>query len=117
MTPEFSLASITFSGGETIPLEPDSVTVIVGANNCGKTTCLREIPQWLADDQYTDRDRIEPKRQLVVSSVEPKKTGKPEDIEEWLRENVYLGPGDGWYRDKHYRWLGSDCAPSHLQRS
>ncbi|RKG90096.1 ATP-binding protein [Corallococcus sp. CA049B] len=37
------LEQLTFSGGERIPLEPDSIVVIVGPNNAGKSVALREL--------------------------------------------------------------------------
>jgi len=117
MTPEFSLKSISFSGGQTILLEPDSVTIIVGANKCGKTTCLRELLRWLADDQFKNQDRTEPPRRLVVSTIETRRSGKVADVEEWLRQKVYFGAAPGWEWQRRFRWLGHECEPSHVKRS
>lgn len=43
MDASISLQELTFSGGERIELQPDSVIVIVGPNNAGKSATLREI--------------------------------------------------------------------------
>ncbi|ATB46366.1 AAA family ATPase [Corallococcus macrosporus] len=42
MSPSLFLQQITFSGGASIELEPDSIVVIVGPNNAGKSETLRE---------------------------------------------------------------------------
>ena len=54
-----SLRELTFSGGESVALEPDSIIVLVGPNNVGKSASLREIVS-----QIRDRD---PVRQVVSS--------------------------------------------------
>ena len=33
---------------KTVPLEPGSLLLLVGPNNCGKSACLREIQTWFA---------------------------------------------------------------------
>jgi predicted ATPase len=47
MDPSISIRELTFSGGKRIELEPDSVIVIVGPNNAGKSATLREITAWI----------------------------------------------------------------------
>ncbi|WP_158621385.1 ATP-dependent nuclease [Corallococcus aberystwythensis] len=43
MSASLFIEQLTFSGGASIPLEPDSIVVIVGPNNAGKSATLREI--------------------------------------------------------------------------
>ncbi|MBN8227977.1 ATP-binding protein [Corallococcus macrosporus] len=43
MTASLFIEQLTFSGGASIALEPDSIVVIVGPNNEGKSATLREI--------------------------------------------------------------------------
>lgn len=58
---DYSLASITFSGGERIPLAPGQILVITGPNNCGKSTALRDIHSSLT---------VQGQRRLVVETGE-----------------------------------------------
>lgn len=44
----FSISSLTLKGGQAVPLERVGVTAIVGGNNVGKSTLLREIHNGLA---------------------------------------------------------------------
>lgn len=71
MEPSISLRQITFSGGERIELEPDSVTVIVGPNNAGKSATLREITSWV---------QAGGKRNKVVTDLKIQHAGASQDL-------------------------------------
>ncbi|WP_253997768.1 ATP-dependent nuclease [Myxococcus qinghaiensis] len=43
MIPTVFIEQLTFSGGASVTLEPDSIVVIVGPNNAGKSATLRDI--------------------------------------------------------------------------
>ncbi|NVJ19636.1 AAA family ATPase [Myxococcus sp. AM011] len=43
MSPTLFIEQLTFSGGASVTLEPDSIVVIVGPNNAGKSATLRDI--------------------------------------------------------------------------
>lgn len=47
------ISEIVFKDGKTIGLERDSIVVIVGANNCGKTQILRDIHSQLLPDKHS----------------------------------------------------------------
>lgn len=70
------LSSITFSGGEVVPIEPGSVLILVGPNNSGKSTALREIE---------DRVRSPGNVGTVVTQISEERDGTSEDFIEWLR--------------------------------
>jgi energy-coupling factor transporter ATP-binding protein EcfA2 len=72
------MASIEFSGGEVVALEPGSVLVLIGPNSSGKSTALRDIQSYLMDPR---------KPTLVVKSVAPFRTGSAEAFASWLRES------------------------------
>src|SRR5260221_12030794 len=42
---EYFITHMTFSGGETVPVEKDSLIVLIGPNNCGKSHTLRDISE------------------------------------------------------------------------
>jgi energy-coupling factor transporter ATP-binding protein EcfA2 len=115
---QVSLESITFSGGETIALEPDSVTLIVGPNSSGKTTSLREIHRLLRkdDDNWNSLEYPEPPPPVVVKELHIKKSGTVDDLKAWLQEKIFLGT------HKHdpkvaYRWLGHQCEQRYVASS
>lgn len=44
------ISEITFHDGTTLDLNQDSIVVIVGANNCGKTQTLRDVHSLILSD-------------------------------------------------------------------
>ncbi|MCF3139699.1 ATP-binding protein [Paenarthrobacter sp. AR 02] len=62
--------------GDRIEFEPAGVTVIAGANNCGKSTMLRELNLLLLGHDGNPR--------LIVGSVERLFEGEPVDFADWL---------------------------------
>lgn len=81
MNPSIFLQRLTFSGGETIELEPDSIVVIVGPNNAGKSATLREIIAWARERTHDNK---------VVSAVEVQHSGTTQDLLNLLQP--YLRP-------------------------
>lgn len=75
----FAVRSIRLFGGASIELQPTGVTVIVGANNAGKSTILRETFDMLSTQPgqaFAER--------LAVEGVEVEKAGSPADIIAWV---------------------------------
>ncbi|QAT85895.1 hypothetical protein EJ065_4342 [Corallococcus coralloides] len=72
MTASLFLEHLTFSGGESIQLEPDSIVVIVGPNNAGKSATLREILD-LVRHQFWPNNRI-------VTGMKVGRSGTTEDF-------------------------------------
>jgi hypothetical protein len=73
----WGLSSIKFSGGEVIPLEPDSTLIIVGPNSSGKTSALSDIFNILGGGSNYP----------VVSEGEFFLEGDEMQYREWLRVN------------------------------
>lgn len=71
----FSVKSIHLIGGAEIPLQQAGVTAIVGANNAGKSTALRETWQILSHQPHT----IEQQR-IAVERLELSTDGNEKDL-------------------------------------
>ena len=78
--------AITFSGGQEIPLEVDSVFILIGPNNSGKSRALSEIQQALANPGAAG---------AVISAASSVREGEQEDLTLWLQDNYpsRLAPG------------------------
>ena len=71
--PSVSLATLAFSGGDEVVLEPTDKVMLVGANNSGKSRTIREIERKCSGgDEYNDL--------VVLKSIELKKIGTQEDL-------------------------------------
>lgn len=101
---QLQLSSITFRDGTEIALGPGSVLLVVGPNNSGKTSALREIRSCLAGKDGHH----------VVERITVAKAGTASEIKEWLDEHVALTDTD--YGDRHYRWLGEYCNVRNIER-
>lgn len=78
----FSLDSINLYGGESIALQKAGVTAIVGANNAGKSTVLREVWEKLSHQPgHPESPRI------AVESLGLTVGGTPADAIAWVGEN------------------------------
>lgn len=80
---EFAIQGIRIGDGDMLPIPGrGSVTVIVGANNVGKSTALVQIQQILRSQslQWTGTPR-------VVTEIESPWGGSPDDMMAWLRAN------------------------------
>lgn len=80
MKPELSIGSITFKDNTTLTLEKDSIVVLVGPNNCGKSEVLNEIKQLLINPQYDSK---------IVKELTINKTGDSVNLIEWMKNNIY----------------------------
>lgn len=81
----FQVDSVTLRGGDTFTLTPGGVTVIVGANNAGKSTVLRDLVTLLA--QKPGRQKPELK---AVKEVTLRKSGSGADVVAWLGNHYPL---------------------------
>jgi predicted ATPase len=104
VTPLVQVESISFSDGQEIPIEPRGITILVGPNNSGKTSTLREI------DSAFQLGKCGP----VLTDVTIQKKGDVETLEKWLDANVVLEKRS-YPRDDAYSWLGADCHKSQLR--
>jgi len=81
---KFHLEKITFSGGHTVKLSSNSILVIVGPNNCGKSTALREL-QDACRSQYGGK---------VISTAKVQKSGEPEEAIKWFEKHTRVLNGN-----------------------
>ncbi|MDI2098324.1 ATP-dependent nuclease [Ruicaihuangia caeni] len=78
----FVVQSINLIGGESIPLQRAGVTAVVGANNAGKSTVLREAWEKLAHRPgHPEVPRI------AVESLTLATSGTAADVISWVGEN------------------------------
>ena len=99
--PSFTFASITFSDGTKIELEPTDVVVLVGPNNSGKSVALRELEEHIAGTS----------KAIVIKSVEPLKVGTQEEFGIFIDKHtqvkieginrIYSGVGFSWSGNDH----------------
>lgn len=87
--PTASVASITFSDGQSIDLGPNEKLMLVGPNNSGKSLTLREIVS-SASSQNGDFQR-----NLAVKGMTIAKTGDSQTFKAFLEQN-------GLYKDQTY---------------
>lgn len=73
---------IDLVGGSSITPPTAGVTAIVGGNNVGKSTLLRELVQTLS----TQPNTVTPPR-LVIQKVQAHRNGSAADLIAWLREH------------------------------
>lgn len=86
--------SISLGSNNTLELEPYGVTAIVGANNSGKSTLLRQLRSII--DSGPQALAYEPIR--MVTSVKVATSGNSGDFLAWLVRNAhYTPPGPGQY--------------------
>lgn len=79
---DFSVKSIRLIGGAEILLQQAGVTAIVGANNAGKSTVLRETWEKLNHLQHT----VEQPR-ITVDDLELSTEGEQKDLIAWVGSN------------------------------
>ncbi|MEP6653432.1 MAG: AAA family ATPase [Myxococcales bacterium] len=78
----FRLASIKFSGGQTVAIPAVGTLLLVGPNNSGKSRALREI---------LSTTRInEPRNEVVVSEIGEVRDGSLEEFTGWLRTRFHV---------------------------
>ena len=86
-SPSLTFASITFSDGTTIELDPADVVVLVGPNNAGKSLALRELDDYLGGNSAT----------TVLNSIKLCKTGTKDDFDAFVRKHGQVrSQGDSW---------------------
>ncbi|MEV6353486.1 ATP-dependent nuclease [Streptomyces hydrogenans] len=78
-----SLESARLFSGSEIEFAPTGVTVIVGSNNTGKSTLIRELVNRLHASHAGD-----PNTYKIVDSVELVDPAAPDDLAAWFMENA-----------------------------
>ncbi|GAA2022704.1 hypothetical protein GCM10009819_01700 [Agromyces tropicus] len=82
---DFSIGAINLVGGQSIRLQQSGVTAIVGANNVGKSTILRELIERL-----DHRPGFAELPKIAVQSLELNRRGDTKDLIAWLGSNASL---------------------------
>ncbi|MFE2629813.1 ATP-dependent endonuclease [Streptomyces sp. NPDC059374] len=91
-----SIESITLENGLTVHPPSNGVTVVVGGNNVGKSTLLRQVANLAARDRGA---AIEPTRWQLVKEVKFGTTGNAADLCSWLADHVgvHVEHGATWF--------------------
>lgn len=95
---DFSVQAIQLAGGATVQLQHSGVTAIVGANNAGKSTLLREI--WTKLNQQPG---FPEQPCIAVDSLQIETQGSEADVIAWLGSNssfVVQGTSAGFQRSQ-----------------
>ncbi|MBE1513724.1 ATP-dependent nuclease [Nesterenkonia halotolerans] len=80
---DFSIDRINMAGGESVPIQRAGVTAIVGSNNAGKSTLLREISELISHRRGSaERPRV------AVESLNVTRRGTTADAISWLGQNA-----------------------------
>ncbi|MVZ89989.1 AAA family ATPase [Microbacter sp. ANSKLAB05] len=80
---DVSIDSIKLENGDKIDLQPSGVTAIVGPNNAGKSTILRETFELLHHRSY---QAASPR--ISVTSLQLRRSGDASDVVSWLGVNA-----------------------------
>ncbi|MBF4579623.1 ATP-dependent endonuclease [Frigoribacterium sp. VKM Ac-2530] len=79
----FSVGDIVLKSGDVIRPQSSGVTVLVGSNNAGKSTILREVHEWM--QQYPGQARPPMKS---VESVQLNTSGTTGDMLQWIGQTA-----------------------------
>jgi hypothetical protein len=90
--PRVFVSSVKFSDGQQLSFSRSDVVVVVGPNNGGKSSLLRDIRVLV---------RHKPPRTFVVSEVKIDKQGSEDDLRSWLAP-MQLGETSISPEDQHY---------------
>lgn len=107
------IVEAVLSGGSKIRFSGAGVTAIVGANNCGKSTFLRQLGQELLGQNH-----LQPDEYRLVTSVLARKTGSARDLLDWFTKNSILeepSPQNGMTR--RFRRLNEVVDPRSLTQA
>lgn len=80
---DVAIRSVSLASGERMPVQRAGVTAIVGANNSGKSTILREVWEKLAH-----RPGYPAPTSIAVDSLDLETKGSPADVIAWLGDNA-----------------------------
>lgn len=103
----FRIDSLTPNAGPPVSVPPAGITCIVGGNNAGKSQILRDIVNCVT---YTDA------RPLALTSVAHTKSGDMGRVDEWLRENSLMLPGEPGSVPVYQTPGGSSFPADHFAR-
>lgn len=101
-------------GGEEVDFPRVGVTAVVGGNNVGKSTFLREINAWLAREPHVSP----PANRCIVQDLTLEREGDKGALEDWLRRNAnYVDtPRPGFVRLQASQPLNVENASHHWKQ-
>ena len=105
-SPSVTFASVTFSDGTTIELDPADAVVLVGPNNAGKSLALRELDDYLIGNSDT----------TVLESIKLRKTGTKEDFDAFVREHGQVRSQGRSWNVSGYRFSLGMAGPDGLKQ-
>lgn len=100
----WGINSVTFSGGQEVPLDFGSVLILIGPNNGGKSRALRDI-----EASFASLDSARP----VIPSIVSMRQGTAELFLQWL-EHHYPCRADAEGR-RHLRTKGARLAVNNVE--
>ena len=95
------LESLSIGGNEPLKLDPYGVTAVVGSNNSGKSTLLRQLRDVLSSGPQTlQNDPVK-----LATDVKLNVAGSTADLFEWFTENAhFIEPYPGQYGQGAFRY-------------
>lgn len=87
-----TLRKVVLKGGASFEPQESGVTVIVGANNAGKSTLLREIAS-----HFTYEVGQTPSPGIALQSIEVDSSGSPADLLAWFAERLEYQEQPGFH--------------------
>jgi ABC-type cobalamin/Fe3+-siderophores transport system ATPase subunit len=85
--PRVWISSIQLSDDTVVTLPRGGVTAVVGGNNVGKSTLLRQMSEWLTNDKNYEQQRLTQGHYILLKNLQLAKEGTFEDFQEWLERN------------------------------
>ena len=105
MQTQLLLESLTFSDGTTISTIDTKIVALVGPNNSGKTSALREIQH-----SGGSAKNVGP----VLRTISFVKRGTATELKQWLEQNVQKVQ-EKYREGMLYSWLGSGCREDEVE--
>lgn len=110
---DYKINNLQIQGGEQIHLANPGVTAIVGGNNAGKSTLLRQIHEMTAIQpgmpQY-------PSPPYLLTGLGTTKSGHAADLAAWLLQHADLGTTNNNPQPAFRRYAAAELGPSLLPR-
>ena len=97
-----TFASITFSDGTMVELDPTDVVVLVGPNNAGKSLALRELDDYIGGNTIT----------TVFKSISRRDYGTDDDFDTFVRRHAQIKSEGGSWNISGYRLSVSVSGPN-----
>ncbi len=108
----YTINNLQIQGGEQIQLANPGVTAIVGGNNAGKSTLLRQIREMSAIQPGMPQQLSPPH---LLTGLGSSRSGSAADLAAWLLQHAHLGIGSNETQPSFRRYAVQPVMPNHLQ--